>query len=60
VIGPPKFSVTVPPPELASKVTVSADVGTDWPPAPPDDAAQCVVVAASQVPVPPTQKRDAI
>ena len=29
VMVPPKFSVTVPPPELASSVTVSPDPGTD-------------------------------
>lgn len=44
-------------PEFESNVTSSADVGTDAPPAPPDVADQCVVVAASQVPLPPTQKR---
>ena len=37
-----------------SKKTSSTDVGTDAPPAPPDDADQLVVVA-SQLPVPPTQ-----
>ena len=54
------LTVTVPPPELASKVTVSATPGTDWPPAPFEVAAQCVVSEASQVPAPPTQKRFAI
>lgn len=48
-------TVTVPPPELASKVTSSADPGTDAPPAPPEVADQCVVSEASQFPVPPTQ-----
>jgi hypothetical protein len=52
--------VTVPAPEEASKVTSSEDPGTDCPPAPPEEAAQLVVVAASQLPVPPTQKRAAI
>jgi hypothetical protein len=42
-------------PELASKITLSADVGTPAFPLPPEDAAQLVVVAASQVPEPPTQ-----
>jgi hypothetical protein len=53
-------TVTVPPPLDPSNVTVSVEAGTDWPPAPPDDAAQCVVSELSQVPVPPTQKRDAM
>jgi hypothetical protein len=53
-------TVTVPLPELASKITLSPVVGTDWPPAPPDVPAQCVVSEASHVPVPPTQKRFAI
>lgn len=52
--------VMVPPPDEPSKVTVSAEPGTDWPPAPPEVAAQCVVSEASQVPVPPTQNRAAI
>jgi membrane-associated protease RseP (regulator of RpoE activity) len=51
---------TVPPPELASKVTSSDDVGTDAPAVPPEVAAQCVVAAASHVPAPPTQNRLAI
>lgn len=55
VIVPPKLSVTVPPPDEPSKVTVSDEPGTDCPPAPPDDDAQCVVSLLSQVPVPPTQ-----
>lgn len=48
-------TVTVPPPELASNVTLSPDAGTLEPPAPPEDADQCVVVVESQVPAPPTQ-----
>src|SRR5882762_3187910 len=43
-------------PEFPSNVTESADVGTDWPPAPPLEADQLVVVDASHVPLPPTQK----
>lgn len=38
-----------------SKITLSAEVGTLAPPAPPEDALQCVVVEASQFPVPQTQ-----
>lgn len=38
-----------------SKITESAEVGTDAPPAPPEVADQLVVVVASHVPVPPTQ-----
>jgi hypothetical protein len=48
-------SVTVPPPEDASKVTVSEAPGTEEPPAPPVVADQCVVALLSHVPVPPTQ-----
>lgn len=54
------FTVTVPPPEDPSNVTLSATPGTVWPPAPPDVADQCVVSDASHVPVPPTQKRAAM
>lgn len=43
-----------------SNVTVSAEVGTEKPPAPPDVSDQFVVVEASQFPVPPTQNRAAI
>jgi hypothetical protein len=43
-------------PELASKVAVSAAVGTPALPTPPESDAQWVVVALSQVPDPPTQK----
>jgi hypothetical protein len=53
-------TVTVPVPELVSKVTVSAFVGAAVPPAPPDAVAQLVVVVASQVPAPPTQNFAAI
>jgi hypothetical protein len=42
------------------KVTVSAEVGTPAPPAPPELDAQLVVVDASHVPDPPTQKYAAI
>ena len=45
----------VPTLELASKTTSSADVGALAPLAPPEDAAQFVVVVASQLPEPPTQ-----
>jgi hypothetical protein len=41
--------------EFASKNTLSDAVGTDAPPAPPDDVDQLVVLVESQVPVPPTQ-----
>ena len=41
--------------ELASKNTLSADVGTDAPVAPPDEADQFAVFVPFQVPVPPTQ-----
>jgi hypothetical protein len=54
------FVVTVPAPESASKVTVSAVVGTEAPPAPPVVADQFAVLVELHVPVPPTQKRDAI
>ena len=40
---------------FASKNTLSAAVGTDAPPAPPDDADQLVVLVESQVPAPRTQ-----
>jgi hypothetical protein len=41
--------------ELASKNTLSAAVGTDAPPAPPDDADQLAVLVLLQEPVPRTQ-----
>ena len=50
-------TVTVPPPDDASNVTVSPVVGTEAPPAPPVVADQCVVSDASSVPVPKTQNR---
>lgn len=53
-------SVTVPVPELPSKVGLSPVVGADAPPDPPEVDAQCVVDDASQVPVPPTQNLVAI
>jgi len=43
-----------------SKNTLSEEVGTVSPPAPPELAAQCVVVLESQSPVPPTQYLSAI
>ena len=46
--------------ESVSRSTVSDDVGTEAPPAPPEVAAQFVVVLASQLPVPPTQNLVAI
>ena len=52
--------VTVPVPESELKVTVSAVVGTEAPPAPPVVADQFVVLLELHVPVPPTQKRVAI
>jgi hypothetical protein len=53
-------TVTVPPPDAASNVAVSAEPGTLAPPAPPVVADQCVVVVESHVPAPPTQNRLAI
>jgi len=47
--------VTVPEPELASKKTLSAEVGTDAPPAPPEVADHLVPAVPSQFAVPPTQ-----
>lgn len=47
-------------PLLASINTLSALVGTEAPPDPPDVVLQFVVVAASQFPVPPTQYRFAM
>jgi hypothetical protein len=41
--------------EFASKNTLSDAVGTDAPPAPPDEADQLTVLVASHVPVPRTQ-----
>lgn len=52
--------VTVPVPESELKVTVSAVVGTEAPPAPPVVEDQFVVLLELHVPVPPTQKRAAI
>jgi hypothetical protein len=49
----PKVIVTAP--DAASKNTLSAVVGTDWPPAPPEVLDQLAVFDASQVPDPPTQ-----
>ena len=56
------LTVQVPPrgADSASNVTVSPDPGTDAPPAPPVVADQCVVSDASQVPLSPTQKREAM
>jgi len=42
-------------PEDASKMTLSVEMGADAPPAPPDDADQCVVSELFHVPAPPTQ-----
>jgi len=47
--------VTVPAPELASKNTLSAEVGTEAPPAPPEVVAHLVPAVPSQLAVPPTQ-----
>jgi hypothetical protein len=51
--------VTVNPPvptfELASKKTLSAAVGTEAPPAPPEEVDHLVVLVLLHVPVPPTQ-----
>jgi hypothetical protein len=52
-------SVTVPEPELAFSVAVSAVLGTDAPEAPPEDVDQLVVLFQSPVP-PVTQNRFAI
>ena len=51
----PVAMVTVLAPELASKNTASADVGTLAPPAPPDVVAHLVPAVPSQDAVPPTQ-----
>ena len=52
-------SVTVPAPEFAFSVAVSAEPGTDAPEAPPEVADQLVVLF--QLPVPPvTQNRAAM
>src|SRR5947207_12749723 len=53
-------TVTVPPPEFASKTTSSDEPGTLAPPAPPLVALQTAVETASQLLVPPTQYRLAI
>lgn len=53
-------TVIVPAPDEASIVTLSPATGTDCPPVPPLLDAQWVVSLASQVPVPPTQKRELI
>jgi hypothetical protein len=47
--------VILPEPDPLSKNTLSADVGTDAPDAPPEDADQFVVLLVFQVPAPPTQ-----
>ena len=47
-------------PDAASIITASAAVGTEAPPSPPEVADQFVVVAASQVPLPPRQYLSAI
>ncbi len=55
------LTVTVPPPEAASKVTVSPEPGTE--PGcvePPDVVAQLVRLLPSHVFVPPTQNNEAI
>jgi hypothetical protein len=41
--------------EFASKYTLSAAVGTEKPPSPPDESDQLTVLVASQVPVPRIQ-----
>jgi hypothetical protein len=56
----PAAVVQVPVPEFASNIAVSAATGADAPAAPPDVVDQFAVLAASQVPVPPTQYRVAI
>jgi hypothetical protein len=48
-------NAVVPTFEFASKNTLSAAVGTEAPPAPPDVADQLVVLVLSQVPVPRIQ-----
>jgi hypothetical protein len=48
-------NAVVPTFEFTSKNTLSAAVGTDAPPTPPDDVDQLVVLVPSQVPVPRTQ-----
>ena len=47
--------VIAPEPELESINTLSADVGTEAPPEPPDEVAQWVVSYGVQYPAPPTQ-----
>jgi hypothetical protein len=53
-------NASVPTFELASKNTLSAAVGTDAPPVPPDVVDQFVVLVESQVPVPRIQYLSAI
>jgi hypothetical protein len=48
-------NAVVPTFEFASKNTLSAAVGTEKPPSPPDEADQLVVLVESHVPVPRTQ-----
>jgi hypothetical protein len=48
-------NAVVPTFEFASKNTLSAAVGTEKPPSPPDESDQLTVLVASQVPVPRTQ-----
>src|SRR6267143_612903 len=50
-----RSTVTVPPPEFASKNTALDAFGTEQPFAPPDEEDQCVV--CDQLPVPPIQYR---
>ena len=60
VVAMVTVNAPVPTFEFASKKTLSDPVGTDAPPAPPDDADQFVVPVPSQVPVPPTHYLSAI
>lgn len=53
-------NAVVPVLELASKNTLSTDVGAEAPAPAPDDIAQFVVEVEFQVPVPPTQYLSAI
>jgi hypothetical protein len=56
----PAEIVQVTTPDAALKNTSSADVGTAWPPAPPEVNAHLVPAVPSHEAVPPTQKRFAI
>ena len=54
-VTPPLVKVTTPVPEFASKIGVSAEVGTEAPPVPPDVADQFAVLPLLHVPAPKIQ-----